>query len=130
MLEHVGEPVLVLKEKNRILKPGGLMYMIVPLYWEEHEQPYDFYRFTRFSIELLLKKSGFKTIKVNEINSDYSIMGLHLVRLLASRKFLNIFVPLFNIVFRLLDERLMCKLKAKKLNISNVMSFEVLGEKI
>lgn len=30
----------------------------MPLYWEEHDQPYDFWRFTRFSLEKMLLDTG------------------------------------------------------------------------
>lgn len=42
VLEHVEDPQKVILEKYRILKKGGKVFMLVPLYWEEHEQPYDF----------------------------------------------------------------------------------------
>ena len=50
VLEHVYNPLDVLKEKFRVLKPRGTLFMLVPLYWEEHEQPFDFYRYIKFSL--------------------------------------------------------------------------------
>lgn len=48
-LEHIPEPGRVLAEFRRVLKPGGQAWLSAPLFYEEHEQPYDFYRYTRFA---------------------------------------------------------------------------------
>jgi SAM-dependent methyltransferase len=58
-LEHVPEPCDVLRELNRVLKPGGRMICTAPLFYEEHEQPYDFYRYTQFAYRHMLAKTGF-----------------------------------------------------------------------
>jgi hypothetical protein len=34
--------------------------------WEEHEQPYDFARYTSFAIDHLLSKHGFELIKLSK----------------------------------------------------------------
>ncbi|MDD5578210.1 MAG: class I SAM-dependent methyltransferase [Methylobacter sp.] len=129
VLEHVQNPQKVIDEKFRILKEGGRLFMLVPLYWEEHEQPYDFFRFTRFGIEMLMKNAGFKEIVIEEVNTNFSILGMHLARLFAGRKFLYFFVPIINYVFLRLEIR--TKSRAIKLNktLSNVMTFAVKGTK-
>ena len=33
--------------------------------WGEHEAPYDFYRYTRYGLEYLSKKVGFKILNIN-----------------------------------------------------------------
>lgn len=57
-LEHVREPLRVMREIGRTLKPGGRLLLVVPHSWEEHQQPHDYFRYTRFGIRYLLEQSG------------------------------------------------------------------------
>jgi SAM-dependent methyltransferase len=59
VLEHVADTVVFLAEIQRVLKPGGTLLISLPFAWQEHEEPFDFYRFTRFGITHILKNSGF-----------------------------------------------------------------------
>jgi SAM-dependent methyltransferase len=64
VMEHLREPQVFLAEAYRILKPGGAMILQVPFMWWIHESPYDYYRFTRFGLEYLTRKSGFAYVEV------------------------------------------------------------------
>jgi SAM-dependent methyltransferase len=45
-MEHVSNADAVLKEMRRIIKPGGLVYIIVPFLFPYHPEPFDFKRWT------------------------------------------------------------------------------------
>ena len=75
VLEHVAEPADVLAELFRVLRPGGTLYITVPLAWEEHEAPYDFYRYTRFGLAHLLAGAGFADIAVEPRNDTYTTIA-------------------------------------------------------
>lgn len=60
VLEHVAELDLLLAECNRVLKVGGTMIVTVPFVYREHEQPYDFRRFTSYGLMMNLSRYGFK----------------------------------------------------------------------
>lgn len=64
-LEHMPEPVAVLSELARVLKPGGKMLCTAPLFYEEHEQPHDYYRYTRFAYEYMFPKAGFVVERID-----------------------------------------------------------------
>lgn len=128
VLEHVEEPQKVINEKFRILKKNGELFMLIPMYWEEHEQPYDFFRFTRFGIIKLMENAGFKDIKVREINTAPSILGMNLA-ILFNRRFFKVLIPVINYIFYKLEIRMQRKAIKNNILLSNVMTFEVKGQK-
>lgn len=74
VLEHVFKPEQFITEINRVLKPGGKLLITVPFVWDEHEQPYDYARYTTFGLAALLKGNGFKILIHERLGDDASII--------------------------------------------------------
>ncbi len=69
VFEHVFNIDEVLAEIGRVLKPGGKLLLSIPFAWEEHEQPYDFARYTSFGIRHVLDKAGYETMEQRKTSS-------------------------------------------------------------
>lgn len=75
VMEHLPDPLLVLKELHRVLKPSGKLWLSAPFNYEEHEQPYDFYRYTQFGFNHLLKEGGFKIEELDWLEGYYGTVA-------------------------------------------------------
>lgn len=75
VLEHVEEPEKVLKEFHRILKKDGKLFLTVPQGWGLHGEPYHYFNFTRYGLESLFRKSGFKVVFINERGGYFWYLG-------------------------------------------------------
>lgn len=74
VLEHVFNPDEFLGEINRVLKCGGKFLLTVPFVWDEHEQPYDYARYSSFGLQALLEKNGFIIINHQKLAADATIL--------------------------------------------------------
>jgi SAM-dependent methyltransferase len=74
VLEHVFNPDEFLSEIYRVLKPTGKMLLTVPFVWDEHEQPYDYARYSSFGLKSLLEKNGFHVLDHKKIGADVTII--------------------------------------------------------
>jgi SAM-dependent methyltransferase len=71
MLEHVPEPILVVREFARILRPGGVLLLTAPLGSGLHQEPYHYYGgFTPYWYDRFLGEAGFSQIKI-EANGGF-----------------------------------------------------------
>lgn len=119
VLEHVPEPKEVLVELNRVLKPGGKLYLSAPLYYPEHEVPYDFFRYTQFGFRHLLDGANFEVEQLEWLEGCYMTMATQFffasdalsLRSLRGRGMLaapvvllaKLVLPIFGAVFSRLD---------------------------
>ena len=71
VFEHVFNPPDFLKEINRVLVNGGVLLMTVPFIWDEHEQPYDYGRYSSFGLKSILENNGFEIAEQRKSVTGY-----------------------------------------------------------
>jgi SAM-dependent methyltransferase len=97
VLEHVFTPDQFLSEIHRVLNPAGLLLLTVPFVWDEHEQPWDYARYSSFGLKILLEKNGFVIMKHEKINADvrvlFQLVNAYLQKVLWTKsKVLNLLI--------------------------------------
>jgi SAM-dependent methyltransferase len=75
VLEHVDQPATVLAELHRVLRPGGCLWLTVPLTWPLHEEPFDFFRYTPSGLTALLGRAGFVDVEVAPRNGYFATIA-------------------------------------------------------
>jgi SAM-dependent methyltransferase len=81
-LEHVLHPERVICELGRVLGPGGRFLLVAPLQWEEHQQPHDYLRFTRFALDRMLRQAGFTDISIQPVGGIFRLISRRLLNAL------------------------------------------------
>src|SRR3989344_4613287 len=114
VLEHCSTPPQLLREINRVLKPGGVLIGTVPFIIQIHQEPHDYFRYTEYCLRNLFKDAGFKDCSINNLGHSLSIynnfQGLFFWKLLNSP--LNIFEKtLIKIIWK--GQRILIKLMGK-----------------
>lgn len=74
VLEHVFHPDEFVREIRRVLAPGGKLLLTVPFVWDEHEQPWDFARYSSFGLRALLERNGFRVLEQRKLLDDFSVL--------------------------------------------------------
>lgn len=74
-LEHLEEPEKALREAFRVLKPNGIAIYSVPFIWHIHEGPRDFYRFSKYGLQYLFKKTGFEILELKALSGFWVTFG-------------------------------------------------------
>jgi len=128
VLEHVFKPDEFLSEINRVLKSEGGLLMTVPFVWDEHEQPYDFARYSAFGLKSLLEKHGFIVVEQRKTLADarilFQMLNTYIYKVTATKNpFINLIICLFLIApFNILGQTLSWILpKNKDLYLDNVV---------
>jgi SAM-dependent methyltransferase len=82
VLEHLEYPTRAFKEFRRILKPKGRLFLTAPFIAQEHDLPYDYFRFTKSALRSLSENNGFKVIEINSQGGKCIALGVMIKDLL------------------------------------------------
>jgi SAM-dependent methyltransferase len=75
VLEHVADPFLAVREIHRVLKMGGVLIVSVPHLSRLHDEPHDYYRYTRYGLRHLLEQNGFSVEILERRGGLFSFLG-------------------------------------------------------
>jgi SAM-dependent methyltransferase len=75
VLEHVPTPDVAVRETHRVLRAGAPLLVTVPFIWEEHERPFDFYRYSSAGLQHLLEDAGFTEVAVRPRTDCFSTLA-------------------------------------------------------
>ncbi|MES2284825.1 MAG: class I SAM-dependent methyltransferase [Bacteroidota bacterium] len=76
VLEHVFNPDTFFKQISKVVKPGGNCLVTIPFIWGEHEQPYDFARYSSFGLKHMFDKHGFEIVEHKKYLTDFRLIFL------------------------------------------------------
>lgn len=79
VLEHLEEPEQALRECFRVLKPAGIAIYTVPFIWHLHEEPRDFFRYSKYGLRYLFEKVGFQVVELRALSGFWVTFGQLLV---------------------------------------------------
>ena len=84
VLEHIFSPDIFLSEISRVMKKSGYMLITVPFIWDEHEQPFDYARYSSFGLNHILEKHGFEIIEfkksANDIRAIFQLVNIYIYK--------------------------------------------------
>lgn len=75
VLEHLPNPDLLWDEMQRILRPDGKLILSVPFYYWLHEEPHDYYRYTRHALERYCRLHDFHVLIIVEVGGAPEILA-------------------------------------------------------
>ncbi|MBB6235488.1 SAM-dependent methyltransferase [Pedobacter sp. AK013] len=81
-IEHVEDHQGLVNEAFRLLKPNGIFILSGPMYWPLHEEPYDFFRFTKYGFQHILEKAGFEILELKSNGGKWAVAGQALLHAL------------------------------------------------
>ena len=105
VLEHVAFPERLLRDAAEILRPGGVIYVTVPMTWGLHYEPNDYRRFTSHGLLAMLSSARYEVLEVRCYGGIFSVIGA----LLADWIYERVRSGLFLLPYRI---RLVCALGA------------------
>ncbi len=75
VLEHVEKPWIMIGEISRILKSGGKCILTAPFLQPYHNDPGDYFRYTKDGMASLFKNSGFKIVECGSYGKIFTVLS-------------------------------------------------------
>lgn len=75
VLEHAQNPEKLLSEMARVLKRDGVLFLTMPFVWDEHEEPFDFRRFTSFGHRQIFTRTNLAIQSIQKTTGVFGTTG-------------------------------------------------------
>lgn len=75
VIEHMPRPRKLFAEAARLLRPGGSLLVSAPQAQWLHEEPHDYWRFTKYGLMELAREAGLTPVKVIPLGGALALMG-------------------------------------------------------
>lgn len=76
VLEHIPHPWQMFSEIKRVLVPGGRLILITPFYFWAHEEPYDFFRVSKYGLLQMCKENSMEVLRIEPTCGIVASFGL------------------------------------------------------
>lgn len=123
VIEHVGDHNKLIQEANRVLEKGGHFIVSGPMYWHLHEDPHDYFRFTKHGFKFILERGGFEVVETLANGGKWATLGQMIIHTFPSFiiKYARV-RQLINVIFDKLDN--------KYYNDYNTMNYVIVAKKV
>jgi SAM-dependent methyltransferase len=133
-IEHVEDHLTLCTEAFRILKRGGHFIVSGPMYWPHHEEPYDFFRFTKHGFKYIIEKAGFEVVTIKANGGSWATAGQSLIHAIGNHIPKTIVGKLFRKLFYKLNIIVLIncffdRLDTKNYNEINAINFVCVAKK-
>jgi len=85
VFEHLADPSRAASEAFRVLRSGGILLVTVPQINELHEEPNDYWRYTKFGLKELFEKEGLRLVEMDQRGGFFSMLAQIIARYLIDR---------------------------------------------
>ena len=98
MRAHVAQAVQETLTDADEAAPGGALFVTVPFVWGEHEQPFDFRRYTTFGLRAICLEAGFTSVNVRATTGIFGtitqLFSAHVFEVVGAKVWLRALVML------------------------------------
>jgi SAM-dependent methyltransferase len=134
-IEHVEDHLAMCTEAHRVLKNGGYFIVSGPMYWPHHEEPYDFFRFTKHGFKYILEKAGFEIVDIKANGGSWATAGQSLIHAIENHVPKTVIGKVFRKLFYKLNIIVLInwsfdRLDTKNYNEANTINFVCVAKKV
>lgn len=87
VLEHTKNPSLAIKNIYNLIEKGSVVLLSTPFIFNIHDEPNDFYRFTKYGLKEIFK--DFSKVEIKEKNGWLETIFVIVMRIKKNKSFLN-----------------------------------------